>query len=759
MERMNINGTRVAILIVLISLWSVAIAWKLVRVQVVEHDNYVKMANERQQGRRVIKAFRGTIWDSGMNVLASDESVKNVVLEPRNVTDVPGTAKRLASILGGDAGALALKIAEYRADPRRHGYMVVARRIDDAQSAAIGAWMKELKEKGRKARDKSGAMVYFEEEVVRSYPNDELACHALGFVNRQPEPRVDDNGDVLKDESGKILTTDVLKGGAGVELQYDRELRGRDGVSYFDQDAKQRGYKVNVARPAVQGNSLVLTIDKHIQYVADRELAAGAESAGARAGTAIVMDVETGRILALSNYPRFDGNRLDQANAGKLRNSAVTSPYEPGSTFKVSVVAAAVEAGVARPGDMIDCENGVYTYAKRTFHDDHRYGLLSVREVLEKSSNIGAAKLGFRLGPQRLYDALHKFGFGAKTGVDLPGEASGKMLDWRKKEPSLIGTVAFGQAVSVTSMQTVTAVNAIANGGVLMRPYVVERVISADGGLKRHYAPRPVPVVSRATADAVADMMEGVVLRGTAKNVAIGGYRVAGKTGTAQKFERGRLARGKYVASFVGFAPRPQPKVTVLVQLDEPRTSIYGGTVSAPIFQKIVQAALMRLNVPPDASAPQLPRQPVAENDVKDSIPAAVPDAAWAAFAEGDLDRPDDRLDGPALADGVPGIVMVGVDAGVVVPDFRGMSKRKVSEVCMDMGVEVKFSGTGLAMAQNPAPGARVVRGAVWSVTFAKAGGGHAPAAAKRDVARATAVGDRIHAEVRERRGRGGELP
>ena len=669
-HRENFKNKKIAILIIAMSLWSLAIFCRLVQKQIIEHGKYAQRAVERQQGMREVQAPRGIIYDSRLNELAVNVTVSRVIAEPRRITDIPETAKKLAAVLKINSGELAARMS----DPRRQGYLVVERRIDAAKEAAVVS----LNLEG----------IYLEDETIRAYPNRELACHVLGFVNNLGE------------------------GGAGIERKYDRELRGMDGSYYFNRDAKRREYKVNVAIPPVQGNSLVLTIDKTIQHFADRALEEGVKAAKARGGTAIVMEVETGRLLALSNYPQFDGNQYTSYSAESWRNPAVTSPFEPGSTFKVAVVAAAIEAGVARPTDLIDCQNGTFNIAGNVFHDHNGYGLISVSRILEVSSNIGAAKLGIRLGQERLYESLRKFGFGARTGVDLPGEGVGILRDLSKWSKLSIGAISFGQEISVTSMQILTAINTIANDGIMVRPYVVERVIDAQGNRKDVHTPERTKILSRETAAAVADAMEGVILRGTAKRAALNGYRAAGKTGTAQKAEAGRYSKSKYVASFIGFAPQPQPKITVLVQLDEPRNGYYGGDVSAPIFQKISQETLMYLKVPPDPSiqpAPPPKRQPVAANDAMDFIPDATPLAPIMEMAK---NHPDEELRA--------GVVTTHVrDETVVIPDFRGMSKRRVSELCMDMGIQPQFAGSGIAVTQNPLPGIRIARGEVCSVTFA----------------------------------------
>ena len=351
-------------------------------------------------------------------------------------------------------------------DPARQNFLVIKRRIDPQAEKRIEA----LGIEG----------VYFVDESMRVYPNRELACQALGFVNM--------NGD----------------GGAGIELQYDKELKGKEGVYSFDVDARRKSFRVNVDKPTAQGHSLVLSIDKSIQYIADRELKAAVEKARAKAGVVIVMESETGRILALSNYPQFNCNTYNDYEPDVWRNRAISDIFEPGSTFKVVVATAALEAGLTRPDEMIDCQMGTISIGRHVFHDHKAYGLLSFSQILEYSSNVGAAKLGLRLGNQGLYEALRNFGFGSKSGIDLPGEIVGLVRDWRDWSGLSIGAISFGQEVGVTSMQILTAINAIANGGYRVRPSIVDRIIDENGDLVFARVQERTRLTSPRTAEAVS---------------------------------------------------------------------------------------------------------------------------------------------------------------------------------------------------------------------------------------------------------------
>lgn len=659
---------RVVLVILAITFWSFLILIRLVQLQLFEHRAFVQLATKSQQVRRSIQAPRGVIYDSHMAELATSVTVKAAIAEPRRIEDIQKAAQKLATILDLNPRELLRRMME----PARQSFMIVKHRIDPEAEKRI----EELKIDG----------IYFMDESMRVYPNRELACQVLGFVNM--------NGD----------------GGAGIELQYDKDLKGREGAYSFDVDAKGRSFRVNVDKPPIQGHSLILSIDKSIQYIADRELKAAVEKAQAKAGTVIVMESETGRILALSNYPQFNCNTYNRYGPDEWRNRAISDLFEPGSTFKVVVATAALEAGLTRTDEMIDCQMGSITIGNHVFHDHKGYGLLSFSQVLEYSSNVGAAKLGLRLGDQGLYEALRNFGFGSKSGIDLPGEIIGLVRDWHNWSGLSIGAISFGQEVGVTSIQILNSINAIANGGYRVRPSIVDRIIDENGDLVFVRTPERTRLTSPRTAEAVSNAFEGVVLRGTGKRAALEGYRAAGKTGTAQKIVNGQYSDSKYVSSFIGFAPLPQPRITVLVQIDEPKGSHYGGDVSAPFFQKIAQETLMQLRVPPDQSMPPPKILPLtADADSVDYLPNATPVQPIQSMAETQTDGESQEII----------TVQVGGEL-VMIPDFSGMAKRKVLDMCTDLGIRLQAKGSGVAVNQWPLPGTQIRPGTVCSVTFAK---------------------------------------
>jgi cell division protein FtsI (penicillin-binding protein 3) len=662
----GLKSIRIVVVILGVSLWSICILVRLVELQIIEHDSFAQLALEKQLVIRPQPAPRGTIYDSKMEELALSVKVNAVVAEPRRIQNIPDAARRLAEVLELDPAQLEKKMMK----ASKQAYLVIKHRIDPAVE-------KQIESLGIKG-------IYFEEESMRVYPNTDLASQTRGFVNVPGE------------------------GGAGIEMQYEKELKGKEGTVSFDVDAHGQSYQATVLQPPVQGHSLVLSLDRSIQYITDRELADAVETSKAKSGIAIVMESETGRILALSNYPRFNCNTYNEYKEDYWRNRAVSDLFEPGSTFKVVVASAALEAGLTRPDEMIDCQMGSISIGGHAFHDHQAYGLLSFSEILEKSSNVGAAKLGLRLGPQGLYEALRNFGFGSKTRVDLPGEIIGLVRDPKDWSGLSIGAISFGQEVGVTSLQILGAINAIANGGYRVRPSLVDRTIDEKGDLVSVHTPERIRILSTKTVEAVASAFEGVVLRGTGKRAALEGYRAAGKTGTAQKTVNGRYAPSKYVSSFIGFAPLPAPRITVLVQVDEPQGVHYGGDVCAPYFKKIAQESLLQLKTPPDKDllSPKLLQMAAAGNKTQ-----------LTAKQVQKKPLPDKKNEPEQSSDVITTIVEQEL---VALPDFRGMSKRTVLNHCLDLGIRLQANGSGVAVFQSPEPGTKIAIGATCSVTFAK---------------------------------------
>lgn len=610
-------------------------------LQVIERDHLLKLADRQHQRIIPLTPVRGTIYDANGAAMAVSVEMDSCYAEPKSIADLSGAAARLAPVFGMPKETVLKRLQGNRNFVwlQRRLTPDVVKRIKDLDIEGIG----------------------FVKETKRFYPNSEVAAHVIGFTGLDPE------------------------GLEGVERRYDATILGGSGYLVTERDALGRNValKGTVIQDGAMGHSVTLTLDKNIQYIAEKELAKAVNDCGAKAGTAIVMDPQTGRVLAMANYPTFNLNAHASYAQPVWRNRAVADSYEPGSTFKTLLIAAALEEKVIRPGDGINCEGGSYAIGGRVIHDTHKYGRLSIAEILKYSSNIGVAKIGSKLGPSRLYTYLRNFGIGEKSGIDLPGETSGMLRQWSQWYGIDLATISFGQGVTASSIQLAAAFSAIANGGVLMKPYLVERVTDNEGNVVRSFEPQVRRrVVSPETARAVARMMEGVSAEGgTGTNASVEGYRVAGKTGTAQKVDpvtKGYSAT-KRTASFIGFVPADKPRLTILVMIDEPKTSPYGGVVAAPAFSAIALQSLCYLKVPPSMVVRSKPR--AAETQASLTPEEVSPEAEGAIVEEGE---------------------------GIVMPNFRGMSMRQTLKIMEEQGLNVRLHGSGRAIEQSPLPGHRI---------------------------------------------------
>lgn len=609
-------------------------------LQIVRHDDWMKLAERQHQKIVQLTPARGMICDAHGEPLAVSIEMDSCYAEPRRITDQRKTLATLAPLLGTTPDELARKLSANR------NFVWLQRRMMPEHAKRI----KDLRLEG----------VGFVKETKRFYPNSEIAAHVIGFTGIDPE------------------------GLEGIELKYDDLILGNTGFLVTERDALGRSVGQPMVKQSSQGCNITLTLDKNIQYIAEKELASAVSASGAKGGMALVLEPRTGKLLALANSPNFNPNAYSQYSPWVLRNRAIADSFEPGSTFKAFLIAAALDEKVISPDDSFNCENGSYSIGGRVIHDTHKYSRLSVGEILKYSSNIGAAKIGMRLGREKLFGYLKNFGFGERTGIDLPGEAVGYLRDRSQWFGVDLATISFGQGVSVSAIQLVAAISAIANEGVLMKPYLVENVADSNGTVLRQYEPRSLRrVVSPESARAVARMMEGVTREGgTGMNAAVDGFRVAGKTGTAQKVDA--VTKGysvdKRTASFIGFVPAEDPRLTIMVIIDEPKTSPYGGVVAAPAFSAIARQSLCYLRVPASngANAPR-PRAIEVKNEAPREMSAVV--------AEG------------TITDGSEGALM---------PNFSGMSMRQVLRVMEKRGINVKLVGSGRAIEQHPRPGDRI---------------------------------------------------
>jgi len=537
---------RITTILVFFCLLAFIVAGRAFQLQVLKRDQLCKLAERQYKNKIPLVPKRGTIYSKGYEELAVTVEVDSVYAEPDDIEDPKLASKRLAPVLSVSRKKLEDRFSSSKS------FVWLARKVSPSLIKRV------------KSLDIQG--IGFVKENRRFYPNAELASHVVGFSGI--------------DGSGL----------GGIELAQDTQIKGKVEFVRAERDAlgkrtlpKDLGFE-----DYLTGNSIVLTIDKTIQYTAEKELANAVRKSGAKGGTAIVMDPKTGEVLAMANYPQFNPNDISSYPQADLKNKAIVDTYEPGSTFKVFLLAAALEEGVVKPGDKFFCENGSMEFAGKVIHDTHKHGTLTVREIMKVSSNIGAAKIAVKLGKERYHGYLSSFGFGSPTGIELKGEGSGilrSMKTWSKLE---LANISFGQGVSVTPLQLTTAFSAIANGGYLMKPYLVKDILDKDGKVIKRNQPQIVKkIISGETALKVTEMLRDAVAEGgTGTAAALAGYDVAGKTGTAQKVSGGRgYAGNKHVASFIGFVPAQSPKLVVLVAIDEPEGVQYGGVVAAPVFK------------------------------------------------------------------------------------------------------------------------------------------------------------------------------
>lgn len=610
-------------------------------LQVVQKEQLLKLAEKQYQKVVQLTPARGAIYDRNGAALAVSIEMDSCYAETRNMENIAEASAKLAPLLGMTRQDLQAKLEGSR------NFVWLQRRITPELSSRI------------KYLDIEG--VGFVKESKRYYPNAEMAGHVIGFTGIDPE------------------------GLEGIERKYDSTILGGTGYLVTERDALGRdiALKGSVVRNASKGNDVTLTLDKNIQYITEKELSNAVRTSRAKGGIALVMEPQSGKVLAMANYPDFNPNSYFKYPLSALRNRAISDSFEPGSTLKTFLIAAALEEKVVSPTDGFNCEDGSWKVGGRTIHDTHRYGRLTVGEILKYSSNIGAAKIGWRLGRERLAGYLHGFGFGDRSGIDLPGEANGALRDQRQWFGVDLATISFGQGIAVTAMQLAAGVSAIANGGKLMKPYLVEKITDDSGDILKEYAPQTRrQVIAPETARAVTLMMEAVAVEGgTGMSAAVEGYKVAGKTGTAQKVDpiTKWYSVDKRTASFVGFVPADNPRLTILVVIDEPKTSPYGGVVAAPAFSAIALQSLCYLKVPPD--------QPLKKRPETIEAKAAPPADQVPVAAEGTI---------------------YNAAEGSRMPDFRGMSMRQALRNMEKHGLNVKLIGSGRAVEQNPLAGHRV---------------------------------------------------
>jgi len=505
---------------------------------------------------------RGTVYDRNLREMAVTVDVASIAARPSEIKNLQSTSKALAKALNTNSSKINQILKS------KSPFVWIKRQASPKETEAVSA----LGLDG----------IEFVPERNRFYPNKTLASQALGFTGL--------DGYGLE----------------GIEFAYDRYLRGSDNNltvfkdalgQVFDEKQKSNGH--------IDGHNIILTIDSTIQYIAENALAEAVEDCPAKSGMAIVMEPQTGAILAMAHYPFFNPNAYSDFNKEVWRNRAITDPFEPGSTMKIFSAAAAIESGNVKAHDIFYCENGSYKLGKNVVHDIKKFGWLSLQQIIKYSSNIGAVKVSEKLGPEKLYLMFRRFGFGEKTEIDSPGETAGSLSPYQSWTTVDTGSIAFGYGISVSALQLITAVSAIANDGILMKPYFVQAITDESGQPLKQFQPQPIRrVIKEQTARTIKAIMKTVITSGgTGTNAALENYTVCGKTGTTRKLDQsGTYSDSKHIASFVGFTPADKPQLAILVVIDEPQGQYFGGTVAAPVFRKIAQETLNYLNITPEST-------------------------------------------------------------------------------------------------------------------------------------------------------------
>ncbi|AEI68984.1 penicillin-binding protein [Corallococcus macrosporus] len=625
---------------------------RAVQLQVFEQEKLRGLAQDQYVRHIEIPARRGDIFDRRGTPLAQSVEVDSIWVDPSMLPDVKAASRALARALKLDPGELGARLA------RARRFAWVKRQAKPAEVAAV------------KALALPG--LGFSKEPKRFYPQRELGAHVVGTVGMDG------------------------RGLEGLELAFQDELSGQNSSTSGFRDAKGRKLLVQGALDPLQrqGAAVTLTLDRHIQYVAEKSLSKAVEDAKAVAGMAVVLDPRTGELLAVANHPRFNPNTPESSSRAGMRNRAALDTFEPGSTLKSFVVATALEEKAITADSLFFCENGAWRVGRHTINDTHSYGWLTPQGILQVSSNICMAKIAQALGREKFVKGYHAFGFAERTGLSLPGEGRG-VLPYPKAEVSL-ATQSFGQGMTATAVQIAAAYGALANDGVLMRPYLVSKVVDPDGVVLLENRPTELRrVVSSKVARQVVGMLESVVVKGgTAPKAAMEDYRVAGKTGTAQKADP--VARGysdKRIASFVGVVPAESPRAVILVVVDEPKTDVYGGLVAAPAFKEIATAAMAHLAVPPSRTvAPEVAVAAVSPAPAAAKPGAKAPGAARTALADAVTETPE------------PGTVRV--------PDLQGEVGREAVVKLLAAALEPQVLGSGRVVSQTPAAGSLVEKGA-----------------------------------------------
>jgi cell division protein FtsI (penicillin-binding protein 3) len=646
----GVRRGRTRLLGLILTLWALAVVGRLVQIQIAQGPRYRAKAQRQQERRIETVGQRGSILDRDGRELAVSVEAASLYAIPDDVKDARAAARALAALLP-DASE-----SEIRARlSSEKGFVWVDRQIDPEIAHRVLA----LKLAG----------IHSVPEPKRFYPKGRLAGAVLGFVGT--------------DNSGL----------AGLEHVYDKQIRGKPGevIALTDARRSRYGESDTANRPAEEGASLVLSLDSGVQFAAERELVSAMEEHHAKSGSVVVMDPWTGEVLAMASAPEFDPNEFQRYPADARRNRVIADCYEPGSTFKIVTGSIGLETGLVSLDEIIDTGDGTIRVANTTIResDHHRYGALTLAGVFEHSSNVGIIRVGLRLGARRLYEGASAFGVGKSTGVDLPGENTGIFRPLARWSALSNASISMGQEVSLNALQLARITAVVANGGYLVQPHLVTRVVEPGGKATEVATPQPFRVLSADTARSIGRILVGVVEKGTGAKAAIPGFAVAGKTGTAQKAGFGGYIAGRHVPNFAGFAPADHPRCVAVVVLEEPQGHYYAADVAAPLFQRVVSQALGILRVAPREQ--QIPASVLAE--------AAPPPAP--AYPEGVV--PVSRRSEPAPA--VAAASVPAPEPAGRTPSVLGMSARQALALFARAGALARIQGTGFVVAQDPPAG------------------------------------------------------
>jgi cell division protein FtsI (penicillin-binding protein 3) len=674
---MDLRSSRTRVLIVagLIAMWTGAASGRLAYLQLFRYGEYYSRAQHQQRLIVEVGARRAEIFDRNLNALAMSVPVDSCFAVPSEIADPDMVARLIGKVLDVSPDEIAARLAG------SHSFTWIARKLPPEKAERIAA----MNLRG----------IYFQREGGRFYPKRELAAHVLGYVD------IDE------------------KGQGGIEYSLDDSIRSKPGKMLILTDAHRRWYDSTDKAPDT-GTSVILTLDEKIQYIAEKELEQAIQDTQAKSGTVIVENPNTGELLAVANWPTFNPNAAKDSNPESRMDRAASALYEPGSVFKIVTLSAAIDQGITNADELIDCQMGSIYIAGHRIRDHKAFGLLTVSQVLSNSSDVGAIKVGLRLGAPKFYDYIRSFGFGQPTGVDLPGESRGMLRRLENWTPVSVGSVSMGQEIGVTPLQMITAMSAMANGGLVVRPHVV-RALRRGAQMVEPPQQQPRRVIRETTAATMRRMLEGVVLNGTGKRARLDGYTSAGKTGTAQKFDitTGHYSTHQLIASFVGFAPINTPAVTILVQLDSAVGLHEGGQIAAPTFKRIAQQVLAYLDVPHDIAVPsrvlQTNLQPRGDQDLSDVTDFNPVQVDAGAAATGDVSAVPEQARGMAA----PTVELVEGES-ITVPQLVGRTVREVTQQCMKLGLSPVLVGTGVAVEQTPEPEATVRRGGRITVRFAR---------------------------------------